>query len=66
MIERIMNEILTTQLNIHWSDIAGLEDVKQVLNEMIILPHKRPELFTGLRQPPKGLLLLYVMADDCL
>lgn len=52
-------------------DIAGLEDVKSTLNEMIILPHKLPhvicfqllflllivELFTGLRQPPKGLLL---------
>lgn len=58
MIERIMNEILTTNLNIRWTDIAGLEDVKQVLNEMIILPHRRPELFTGLRQPPRGLLLL--------
>jgi SpoVK/Ycf46/Vps4 family AAA+-type ATPase len=57
MIERIMNEILTTNLNIRWTDIAGLEDVKQVLNEMIILPHRRPELFTGLRQPPRGLLL---------
>uniref|UniRef100_A0A6B2L2C0 AAA+ ATPase domain-containing protein n=1 Tax=Arcella intermedia TaxID=1963864 RepID=A0A6B2L2C0_9EUKA len=57
MVERIENEILSAQLNVHWSDIAGLEDVKCALNEMIILPHRNPEIFTGLRQPPKGLLL---------
>jgi len=57
MIEKINNEILSHQLNVHWSDIAGLEDVKSALNEMIILPHLNPEIFTGLRQPPKGILL---------
>jgi SpoVK/Ycf46/Vps4 family AAA+-type ATPase len=56
-IEKINNEILCTQLNVHWSDIAGLEDVKTALNEMIILPYLNPDIFTGLRQPPKGLLL---------
>eukprot|EP01126_Amoeba_proteus_P013368 TRINITY_DN15674_c0_g1_i2.p3 TRINITY_DN15674_c0_g1~~TRINITY_DN15674_c0_g1_i2.p3 ORF type:complete len:172 (+),score=41.16 TRINITY_DN15674_c0_g1_i2:1219-1734(+) len=57
MVQRINNEILHVHLNVRWCDIAGLEDVKSTLNEMIILPHKRPELFTGLRQPPRGLLL---------
>lgn len=59
MIERITKEILTdTQLlTTGWDDIAGLEDVKRVLYEMVILPNKRPDIFTGLRQPPRGLLL---------
>lgn len=55
-----MKEILT--LDGHhkttgWNDIAGLENVKQALYEMVILPNKRPTIFTGLRQPPRGLLL---------
>lgn len=55
--ERVLNEILDTNMNVKWTDISGLEDVKQTLREMIILPNKHPEMFTGLRAPPRGLLL---------
>lgn len=57
IIERVLNEILDKELNVTWDDIAGLEDVKQTLKEMIILPNLHPEVFTGLRAPPRGLLL---------
>ncbi|KAF5775854.1 putative microtubule-severing ATPase [Helianthus annuus] len=33
---------------------TGLEKAKQALLEMVILPTKRKDLFTGLRRPPKG------------
>jgi len=43
-LQRIHNEILDRQLTVHWEDIAGLQDVKTTLNEMIILPHRRPDV----------------------
>lgn len=39
-----------------WDDIAGLETVKQSLQETAILPLIRPDLFTGLRRPQHILL----------
>lgn len=43
-----------------WDDIAGLEEVKQSLQESAILPLVRPDLFTGLRRPQNVLLWGYV------
>ncbi|KAG0410473.1 hypothetical protein HPB47_012396 [Ixodes persulcatus] len=43
--------------SVHWDDIAGLEFAKQSVKEMVVWPMLRPDIFTGLRQPPKGLLL---------
>jgi SpoVK/Ycf46/Vps4 family AAA+-type ATPase len=40
-----------------FDDIAGLEDAKRALHEMVIMPQLRPDLFTGLRAPPRGVLL---------
>ncbi|KAH8068691.1 AAA ATPase-like protein [Aureococcus anophagefferens] len=40
-----------------FDDVAGLQAVKLSIMEMIILPMQRPELFTGLRAQPKGMLL---------
>lgn len=39
-----------------WDDIAGLENVKQSLQEAAILPLVRPDLFSGLRRPQNILL----------
>jgi fidgetin-like protein 1 len=40
-----------------WDEIAGLEYAKSVVKEAVVLPLLRPEIFTGLRRPPKGILL---------
>ncbi|URE46852.1 MIT (microtubule interacting and transport) domain [Musa troglodytarum] len=42
---------------VNWDDVAGLDKAKQTLMEMVILPTKRRDLFTGLRKPARGLLL---------
>ena len=57
MIEFIQSEILSSSPNVHWDDIAGLEFAKKTIKEIIIWPMLKPELFNGIRSPPKGLLL---------
>ncbi|CAD7948722.1 unnamed protein product [Amoebophrya sp. A25] len=49
--------IVTEKPNVRWSDIAGLEGAKNLLQETVILPVKFPQLFTGKRKPWKGILL---------
>jgi hypothetical protein len=49
--------IVTESPNVHWDDIAGLDQAKEELNEAVILPIRYPQLFTGKRKARKGILL---------
>ncbi|PKU83736.1 Katanin p60 ATPase-containing subunit A1 [Dendrobium catenatum] len=57
LVEMINSAIVDKSPSVKWDDVAGLEKAKQTLLEMVILPTKRRDLFTGLRKPPRGLLL---------
>ncbi|XP_008303119.1 spastin-like isoform X2 [Stegastes partitus] len=53
----ILNEIVDSGASVSFEDIAGQNLAKQALQEIVIYPALRPELFTGLRAPARGLLL---------
>ncbi|KAI9179102.1 putative AAA ATPase [Blastocladiella emersonii ATCC 22665] len=59
IIEMIESEILDSRSAVAWEDIAGLEHAKQAIQEIVIWPMKRPDLFSSgtLRRPSKGVLL---------
>jgi len=57
MEQRILNEILDHAPGVRWEGIAGLELVKDTLQEIVIAPSLNPELFSGLRAPARGVLL---------
>lgn len=47
------------EIGVKFEDVGALEDVKRTLNELVILPMRRPELFSrgNLLRPCKGILL---------
>lgn len=59
MVELIRSEIMAPSGSrpIGWDDIAGLQYAKATIREAVVWPMLRPDIFTGLRRPPRGILL---------
>ena len=57
LVEAITNEMMDRNPGVRWADIAGLSFAKRCVQEIVVWPMLRPDLFKGLRGPPKGLLL---------
>ena len=56
LVDLILREVVDSQAVV-WEDIAGLDYVKSTVREIVVWPMKFPHMFTGLRAPPKGMLL---------
>lgn len=54
--ERLLDEMLD-RTGVKLSDVVGCDSAKEALEEAVILPALNPALFSGLRQPVKGILL---------
>jgi len=53
-----MREVYIEVPSVHWTDIGGLDEVKQELKEAVEWPLKTPEVFSRLGiKPPKGILI---------
>lgn len=55
--KQILNDIVVQGDEVRWDDIAGLEIAKNALRETVVYPFLRPDLFMGLREPARGMLL---------
>jgi SpoVK/Ycf46/Vps4 family AAA+-type ATPase len=55
--QQILNEIVIQGDEVHWDDVSGLEVAKSALKETVVYPFLRPDLFMGLREPARGMLL---------
>ena len=57
--ERIRSEVIpANEIGVKFADIGSLDETKDLLQELVILPLRRPDLFKGgLLKPCRGILL---------
>lgn len=53
----LSQEIVLTNLNVHWDDVIGLDECKAAVREAAVYPIKYPIFFRGKFSPWKGILL---------
>lgn len=58
LVEQLDRDIISRNPDVHWVDIAGLEDAKRLLEEAVVLPMMIPDFFTGIRRPWKGVMMV--------
>eukprot|EP00056_Hartaetosiga_gracilis_P005546 m.86028 g.86028 ORF g.86028 m.86028 type:complete len:473 (+) comp12205_c0_seq3:25-1443(+) len=58
LVAMLEKDIVKTDPNVHWSDIAGHSEAKALLEEAVVLPMIIPDYFTGIRRPWKGVLMV--------
>jgi katanin p60 ATPase-containing subunit A1 len=58
MVEALERDVVQKSPNVRFADIAGLGEVRRVLEEAVILPRLLPDFFKGIRRPWKGVLMV--------
>jgi len=58
LVEMLERDIVQKNPNIHWDDIADLNEAKRLLEEAVVLPMWMPDFFKGIRRPWRGVLMV--------
>ncbi|XP_033864309.2 katanin p60 ATPase-containing subunit A-like 1 isoform X1 [Acipenser ruthenus] len=58
LVDALERDIVSRNPNVHWQDIADLDDAKKLLREAVVLPMWMPDFFKGIRRPWKGVLMV--------
>jgi katanin p60 ATPase-containing subunit A1 len=57
LVSNMKQEILDTNPNVRWGDVASLSEAKRLLHEAVVLPMLIPDFFTGIRKSWKSVLM---------
>ena len=58
LVDMLERDIVQKDPNIHWDDIADLQEAKRLLEEAVVLPMWMPDFFKGIRRPWRGVLMV--------
>lgn len=58
LVDMLERDILQRNPNVHWIDIADLDEAKRLLEEAVVLPMWMPDFFKGIRRPWRGVLMV--------
>lgn len=58
LVDCLEKDILQRNPGVKWTDVAGLNEAKLILQEAVVLPIIIPEFFKGIRRPWKGVLMV--------
>uniref|UniRef100_A0A1A9VH43 Katanin p60 ATPase-containing subunit A1 n=1 Tax=Glossina austeni TaxID=7395 RepID=A0A1A9VH43_GLOAU len=58
LVETLEKDILQRNPGVKWTDVAGLNEAKTILQEAVVLPIIMPDFFKGIRRPWRGVLMV--------
>ncbi|KRF83030.1 katanin p60 ATPase-containing subunit A1 isoform X2 [Drosophila virilis] len=58
LVDTLEKDILQRHPCIKWTEVAGLNEAKTILQEAVVLPNIMPEFFKGIRRPWRGVLMV--------